>query len=77
LKLNVKLTQSEIMRSVTVSKLSSHLLAKKMAAPPSYTEEQLIRIVDQLEGLSEERVTEMLRTMRVSGNAVSEGDSTD
>jgi acyl-CoA synthetase (AMP-forming)/AMP-acid ligase II/acyl carrier protein len=75
-KLNVELTQSEIMQDVTIRQLTSHLLAKRGLAP-TCAEDQLIQMVSQVENLSEEKVAEILRAIGKSDRTAGEIKLTD
>jgi acyl-CoA synthetase (AMP-forming)/AMP-acid ligase II/acyl carrier protein len=65
-KLNVELTQSEIMGAATIRGMMSLLLIKKMGTLDRRAEGQLAQILEQVERLPEDKVAEMLRAVKAS-----------
>jgi acyl-CoA synthetase (AMP-forming)/AMP-acid ligase II/acyl carrier protein len=63
-RLHFEVTQSEVMRSATIRELASMLGVKGTEEPAYQPEDDLARIVDHVEQLSEEKVIELLRAKR-------------
>ena len=73
-RLHLEVTQSEVMRSTTIRELALMLRVKVPACQP---DDELARIIDRIEQLSEEEVIEFLRAKKGASGAALENEAAD